>query len=119
DSKEFLNVLRSYGEDVILPIHYFVTQEIFTLELMRGVSETTKSALSAIRRLWNDNESAQARANGALSGEERGSYAVQFLKAEGYDFLGQFVMDPRGVVGWVQTERVLEGINSFFAGGMK
>src|SRR5690606_27967555 len=105
DSQEFLDVLRRYGEDVILPIHYFRTHEVFTLELMRGVSETTRSALSALQRLWNDTEPAQTRADGALSSDERGRYAVQFLKAEGYDFLGQFVLGPKGDVGWVQTER--------------
>jgi hypothetical protein len=119
DSKEFLDVLRRYGEDVVLPIHYFLTHEVFTLEVMRGLSETTKSALDAIRGLWDKSEPAQGRSDAALSSEERGRYAIQFLKAEGYDFLGQFVVDPKGGVGWVQTERVLEGINSFFAGGVK
>jgi len=120
ESREFLDVLRRYGEDVILPIHYFRTHEVFTLELMRGVSETTRSALSAIQGLWNDNdERAPGRPDGALSSEERGGYAIRFLKAEGYDFLGQFVMDSKGDVGWVQTERVLEGINRFFAAGVK
>src|SRR5690606_39155814 len=46
-------------------------------------------------------------------------YAIQFLTLEGYDFLGQFVVSQDGEVGWVQTERVLEGINSFFASGVR
>ncbi|MGP1613659.1 MAG: hypothetical protein ACTS5Y_01115 [Pollutimonas bauzanensis] len=129
ESREFQDVLRSYGEDVVLPIHYFLTHEVFTLELMRGMSETARSALNTVRRLWNDSAPAEAAeapaapeapgAGAALSSEERGRYAVQFLKAEGYDFLGQFVISPAGEVAWVQTERVLEGINSFFAGGVK
>lgn len=119
DSQEFRDVLRQYGEDITLPIHYFLTHEVFTLELMRGMSETSRSVLSAVRRLWNDNEPVEAAASGALSSEERGRYAIQFIKAEGYDFLGQFVMNTEGKVAWVQTERVLEGINSFFASGVK
>lgn len=119
ESQEFQDVLRKYGEDVTLPIHYFLTHEIFTLEMMRGMSETARSAISAIRRLWSDNEPAQAAANSPLQSEERAWYAVQFIKAEGYDFLGQFVMGLKGEVSWVQTERVLEGINSFFASGLK
>ncbi|PLC50631.1 hypothetical protein CR159_06375 [Pollutimonas subterranea] len=119
ESQDFQEVLRRYGEDVTLPIHFFLTHEVFTLELMRGLSETAQSALSAVRRMWNGNETAPATTNGALTAEERGRYAVQFIKAEGYDFLGQFVISPKGDVGWVQTERVLEGINSFFAGGIK
>lgn len=119
ESPDFREVLRRYGEDVVLPIHFFLTHEVFTLELMRGLSETAQSALSTVRRLWNGDEPAQAASTGALTTEERGRYAVQFIKAEGYDFLGQFVISPKGEVGWVQTERVLEGINSFFAGGIK
>ena len=113
----FQDALRRYGEDVMLPIHYFLSHEIFTLDLMRGLSETARSTLGAIRRLWSDGEASAA--NGPLSSEERGRYAIHFLQAEGYDFLGQFMVDPKGSVGWIQTERVLEGINSFFAGGVK
>ncbi len=118
-SQEFRDVLRRYGEDITLPIHYFLTHEVFTLELMRGLSEASRSALSAVRGMWDDNAPADSVASEAPSSEERGRYAVQFIKADGYDFLGQFVMSPKGEVGWVQTERVLEGINSFFAGGVK
>lgn len=119
-SQEFQNVLRRYGEDVILPIHYFLTHEILTLELMRGLSDTAKSALDSFRGLWGDGDaSASTDTSGVLSGEERGRYAIQFLKIEGYDFLGQFVVSPDGEVGWVQTERVLEGINSFFGSGVR
>lgn len=119
ETQEFQDVLRKYGEDVTLPIHYFVTHEVATLELMRSMSETAQSVLDAIRRMWNASEPAQVAKAGPLSPEDRGRYAVQFIRAEGYDFLGQFVMSPAGEVGWVQTERVLEGINSFFASGMK
>lgn len=119
ESQEFQDMLRRYGEDITLPIQYFLTHEVFTLELMRGLSETSRAALDAIRRLWDDKEPAQALAGGELSREDRARYAVQFINAEGYDFLGQFVISPKGEVGWIQTERVLEGINSFFAGGVK
>lgn len=118
-SPEFRDVLRRYGEDITLPIHYFLTHEVFTLELMRGLSDASRSALNAVRRMWSDDAPAQSVVEDALSSEERGRYAVQFIKAEGYDFLGQFVMSPKGEVSWVQTERVLEGLNSFFAGGVK
>jgi hypothetical protein len=119
DSQDFQTILRKYGEDVVLPIHYFLIHEVFTLELMRGMSESARSALDAVRRLWSSGEPAQAGANSTLSSEDRGWYAVQFIKAEGYDFLGQFVISPKGEVGWIQTERVLEGINGFFANGLK
>lgn len=118
DRSEFTEVLRRYGEDVILPIHYFLAHEVFTLELMHGLGETARSAMGAIRRWWGI-ESAQTGASAALSSEQRGEFAIQFLKAEGYDFLGQFVLNANGEVRWLQTERVLEGINNFFASGVK
>lgn len=124
ESQDFQEVLRKYGEDVTLPIHYFLSHDVATLELMRRVRQASDSALDVVRRLWYDDESVQglaelAPSGSALTDEERARYAVQFIKLEGYDFLGQFVISPKGEVNWVQTERVLEGINSFFAGGLK
>jgi hypothetical protein len=119
DSQDFQSVLGRYGEDVILPIHYFLMHEIFTLELMRGLSESARSALSVVRSLWSEREPVAVAPSELLSARERGGYAIQFIKAEGYDFLGQFVVNAQGQVGWIQTERVLEGINSFFAGGVR
>jgi len=119
DSLMFQDVLRTYGEDIVLPIHYFLTNEIFTLELMRGMSETARSALNGVRGLWRGGQPNESTVQEALTSEERGRYAIHFINEEGYDFLGQFVMTPNGEVGWVQTERVLEGINRFFAGGIR
>lgn len=115
----FQEVLRRYGEDVVLPIHYFLQNEIFTLEVMRGMNETTRAVLKTVRGWWNDAEPIERTEQGKLSAEERGWYAIHFIATEGYDFIGQFVVTPEGKVGWVQTERVLEGVNRFFAGGLK
>lgn len=119
ENDEFQAVLRQYGEDITLPIHYFLTHEVFTLELMRSVQEASQSALDTVRRLWNDHEAVNAIVNEALSSEERGRFAIQFLQVEGYGFLGQFVATTKTDVAWIQTERVLEGINNFFASGIK
>lgn len=119
ESIEFRNVLRTYGEDVALPIYYFLTNEIFTLELMRGLSDAARSALEAWRSLRGLEPQPGTGEEGGLDSEQRGWYAIQFLETEGYGFLGQFVMAPDGAVRWIQTERVLEGINSFFASGLR
>lgn len=119
ENPAFQEVLRRYGEDVILPIHYFRTHNIFTLEIMRRASDTTRAAVGAVQRLWDGDAPAQSRDQSALSGEERGAYAIHFLEAEGYGFLGQFVTDAQGEVVWIQTERVLEAINNFFASGVR
>lgn len=119
DTAQFQEVLRKYGEDVVLPIHYFYTNEVVTLQLMQQLSDAAQAALGAIKELWPGNEPQASPNNGPLSAEERGFYAIQFLLDEGYDFLGQFVMTPGGQVAWVQTERFLEGVNQFFASGIK
>lgn len=147
DDPAFQHVLRTYGEDVVLPIHYFLENEVLTVAIMRGFSDTARSAMDAVRGLWHggategqsagqadtspegepsgtadaasQGESVEGATRQPLSSEERGEYAIQFIQAEGYDFLGQFVIAPDGNVGWVQTERVLEGINQLFAGGLK
>lgn len=121
DSAEFQKVLSKYGEDIALPIHYFVTNEVFTLELMQGVSDAARAAMKALRSLRGDNEEEKTldSADRVLTGEQRGWYAIRFLETEGYSFIGQFVMAQDGTVRWVQTERVLEGLNSFFAGGIR
>lgn len=124
DSEVFQSVLRDYGEDVVLPIQYFLDNEVFTLELMRGLSDAARSALNTVRGLWpggqaEQDQAEQDRPPQPLTSEERGRYAIHFLHEEGYGFLGQFLLAPNGQVAWVQTERVLENINGFFAGGIR
>lgn len=127
DSEAFQGVLSRYGEDVVLPVHYFYTNEVMTLEFLRRLGDSAQSAMAAVRGLWAADPAgaagaADAPAGGAsqaLTPDERAMYAVVFLEQEGYDFLGQFVVNARGDVAWVQTERVLEGLNQFFAGGIR
>lgn len=118
ENASFQVVLRRYGEDVVLPIQYFLTNEVLTLELMHGMNETARAVMNAMRN-WRDDQTVEKDVQSGLSSEDRGWYAIQFLEREGYDFLGQFVLSPAGEVSWVQTERVLEAINQFFAGGLK
>lgn len=119
DNPGFQDVLRRYGEDVLLPIHYFRANEVFTLELMRGMNDTARAVMNAMRGVWGESEPLEREQQGKLTADERGWYAIHFIETEGYDFIGQFVKAPDGRVGWVQTERMLEGINQFFAGGLK
>lgn len=119
DDPAFRDALRNYGEDVLLPIHYFLTNDVFTLTLFRGLSDGARSALQAWRRLLGSASDGEPVEPADITPLERARYAVLFVNAEGYDFLGQFVMNARGDVAWVQTERVLEGLNSLFAGGIK
>src|SRR5690606_36555805 len=92
DQPLFQDVLRRYGEDVVLPIHYFLTNEVSSLEVMHGIGATAQSAFGAVRNMWRS-EPSDASVDDTLTPHDRGWHAVQFLDADGYDFLGQFVVD--------------------------
>lgn len=97
---DFMAILRTHGDSVLLPIEFFLDNEI--------------AALTMARRLWPGNGDRQSP-----SAEERGWQAVQYIREEGHGFLGQFVVDADGRVQWLQSERVLEGLGQFFAGGVR
>lgn len=118
---EFRDVLRVYGEHALPPIEYFLREPIRSVEWMHMAEQQVQRA----QRFW-----AELRGQGSenqmepddtrtLTAEQRGWYAVNFIEAEGHDFVGQFVIDEKGRAQWVQTERVLEGIGQFFAGGIR
>src|SRR5690606_3451480 len=99
DDPSFQDVLRRYGEDVLLPIHYFMNNDVLTLALMHRFSDTARSTMDALRGLWGEETlTREPVAEGALTSEVRAAYAIQFIAAEGHDFLGQFVTNVRGEV---------------------
>jgi hypothetical protein len=147
DEPEFQEILRKHGEAVLIPINYFVENRVRSIEVMDYARRTYEDVSVAARRLWKrsappdegggDSPQAQAEVasdealapsvedrplainGGGLSASERGWYAVQFIKKEGAGFLGQFVFDDSGKTHWIQTERLLENIGSFFASGFR
>lgn len=118
---EFQEVLRRYGEHALPPIDYFLQEPVASIEWMNAASQQYQRA----REYWaqlrgqGSEEAGERAGSGDLTPEERGWYAVNFIRAEGHDFLGQFVVDAQGNTQWVQTERVLEGIGQFFASGVR
>ncbi|MGO2136961.1 hypothetical protein [Marinobacter sp.] len=118
---EFQNILRKYGEDILPPIQHFVSQPINTIEWMSRASRQYQAA----KRFFTGGpesskpDSQPSNEGEKLSPEERGWYAVNFIQSEGHDFLGQFVVDSQGATQWIGTERVLEGVNQFFASGIR
>ncbi|MDO6823026.1 hypothetical protein [Marinobacter sp. 1_MG-2023] len=119
---EFRDILRHYGEDVLLPIQHFVNQPISTIEWMNKASRQYQAAkryfTGANEASKPDSQSSNGESDD-LSPEERGWYAVNFIQSEGHDFLGQFIVDSQGDTQWIGTERVLEGVNQFFASGLR
>jgi hypothetical protein len=122
DEPEFQEVLLKYGEAALPPIGYFMDNELIFLEMQRALSERIEEARLLYGRLVEKREDAAPPAMAPvpeLNAEERGWCAVQFLREDGYDFLGQFVVAGNGKADWVQTERVMEGVTGFFLGGLR
>ena len=128
DEPLFREVLSEHGEHVIPPIHYFLETDIRSVRVMRGFEDAWQSMLEAWEGLrGTETVSPETPADAGpqeseppvLDPVERGRYAILFIHAEGHDFLGQFVVGVDGKVGWVQTERALEGLTGFFTSGTR
>ncbi len=120
---EFREVLRLYGENVLPPIHYFLSNPVGSIELMNDLANKYQAAVEFFtgsgKTDTNTAEQPNTPQKEKLTREERGWYAVRFIQEEGHDFLGQFVVNDQGDIIWVRTERVLENINQFFASGIR
>lgn len=110
----FREVLLDYGAAVVPPIHYFMSHDIASLTLRMRATR----AADSLRERWRG-EVPPVAAQDELTPIERGRQAILFIAEDGHGFLGQFELAADGSVAWVQTERVLEGLNSFFAGGVR
>lgn len=117
----FKAILTDFGPAVVPPIHYFLDNRISSLEIRRATGEATRRAKALIDRWWYDEaDTTLDGADGeALSPVERGWYAVQFIRDSGHGFLGQFTVAGDNEVHWIQTERVVEGVSSFFTSGVR
>jgi len=118
EEAEFKEVLIDYGEITIPIIHYFIENEITSLKVMQTVETVKEASKNLWDRIVGNKQNDTAPEQKKLDPKERGGYALNFIKKEGHNFLGQFVIDKHENVKWIQTERVLEGIKSFVAGGV-
>ncbi|MBS3804217.1 MAG: hypothetical protein KGY54_06680 [Oleiphilaceae bacterium] len=130
---EFREILAEYGEQVLLPIYYFHQNDVWSVEVMNRTNVLWLSAKESLASLWRDSPPPSAsggseapetdtttiRQGQALSPEERGWYAVNFIQQEGHDFLGQFRPGLDGQVDWITTERVVEGVSQFLSSGIR
>jgi hypothetical protein len=124
---EFKEILINYGESIIPPIQYFQENDVWSVKAISSIADGIEITKEAAKSLWNgitgneqtsSNSTTQAQ-TAEFGPEQRGWYAVNFIKQEGHHFLGQFVVDKDKKVKWVQTERILEGVTSFFASGLR
>ncbi|MDY6841200.1 MAG: hypothetical protein SV429_06780 [Pseudomonadota bacterium] len=120
---EFREILRLYGENILPPIHYFLSKPIGSIELMNDLANKYQAAMEffTVNRKTDTGTAGKQTTSETekLTREERGWYAVRFIQEEGHDFLGQFVVNDQGEIIWVRTERVLENLNQFFASGLR
>lgn len=111
---EFREILRTYGDAVIPVIQYFRENDVWTVKAMQSVAE-------AVRKIWGIvTGSEPERAKPVVLGPtERGWIAVNIIKHEGHDFLGQFVVDKEKKAKWNQTDRIVKALASLFTGGLR
>ena len=120
-SSEFQEILREYGESVLPAIHYFVLNPIDSIEWMSKAGKHYESIRSWFVNSENDSPTSEQAPKLAesLTPTDRGWHAIQYIRAEGHDFIGQFVVNPGGQVEWIVTERVMEGLTQFFSSGIR
>lgn len=102
--------LRTYGENIVPVVSYFMDNDIVSLRL--------KSKVGSL--LGREKELEEGEAQFAKYGPEmRGLHAIEKINADGHQFLGQFSIDDRGTVHWNQTARTMQALEDFFAGGVR
>ncbi len=122
DDPQFQSVLARYGEDVLLPIHYYRSHDMRWLTARQAVSSRFDEASGRILAWWTDEADAAVAGNAAavaLTPAQRGQAAIAALDVEGYDLLAQFRRNPDGEVIWLQGERVMAAVSDFFTGGIR
>ena len=134
DDPTFQEVIRQYGENTIPVIAYFVKNDIASVRHLYLAEQKSDEAMAAAKgfwaRLWpsvpvdspsaadKNNDQDKAREPATYGPDLRGQRAIAFIAREGHPFLGQFVLDPQRQAAWVQTERALVGMKSFFFSGV-
>lgn len=120
-SFEFQEILREYGESVLPAIHYFVSNPVGSIEWMSNAGKQYESIKSWFVNSENDPPASEPAPELAesLTPTDRGWHAIQYIRAESHNFIGQFVVNPEGQVEWIVTERVMEGLTQFFSSGIR
>ena len=114
EEPDFQEVLLTYGDSVLLPIGYFMDNDLTSIKMRRAFEaglDKSKRWYGWMMDAPEDSTASASTSSSGLTAEERGWYAIHFLREEGYDFLGQFSVDPGGKPFWVQTERFMEGVS--------
>ncbi|WP_027994238.1 hypothetical protein [Simplicispira psychrophila] len=129
DDPTFQAVLRQYGENTLPVIAYFVKNDLASMRLLYLAQQKSEVAIAAAKDFWaqwwpsvpvessSAAEYKKAPLPATYGPDLRGQRAIAFIAHDGYQFLGQFVLDPQGQAVWVQTERGLGAAKSLFFSG--
>lgn len=120
---EFQEILRRYGESVIPVIVYFRQNDLTSLRVAVATGNAVQNLTGLAKELW-------ARVTGSASPDavapapeldpmRRGWMAVNFIRQEGHDLLGQFVVTPDLKIKRNQTDRFLKALTAFFSSGIR
>ncbi|MEO5701197.1 MAG: hypothetical protein ABIS17_08255 [Casimicrobiaceae bacterium] len=121
---EFQAILSAYGENVVPVIQYFIDHDPRSVRSVQAAKGAVERLGQRAQQVWEQlaGRPLDAGAPEATAPEwsptARGWYAITSIQAEGHDFLGQFAIGADRKAQWIQTERVLEGLTSFFASGV-
>ena len=124
---EFREILKTYGDAVFPVIQYFRDNDVWTVSAIDATGKTVASVMEAARNLLNrlagseqDIPALVAPPKPVVLGpEERGWVAVNFIRNEGHDFLGQFAVNKDRKAVWNQTDRIVKAFTSFFTSGVR
>lgn len=124
---EFRALLREYGECVIPVIKYFLDNDLYSLTAMNTVGNVVETVKQKAVDLWNSvtgnapppaAQPVPPPVKTEYGPLERGWYAIHSIQNDGHKFLGQFTLDKDSTAHWIQTDRMVSGIGSFFTGGV-
>lgn len=134
----FQQLLRRWGSEALLPIAYFYDHQIATLVARRYVGhhyQQVKRYLKQQMDSWlgeADNlptrrvvpldrpaTAPQTDAFQALTPLARGGYAMGLIERDNLRFMSQFKWQPGGRVLWLQSQRAIEDVGNFLAGGIR
>ena len=101
----FQEALRAYGDGIVPVVVYFMENDIRSLSALAWA----KGKLGMYR------ETPYA----SFGVSARGQHAIEVIARDGHRFLGQFAVDASGRAHWNQTERTLQVLMAFLAGGLR
>ena len=122
---EFQEILINHGEAVIPVIRYFREHDIWSVAALDAATRAGNRMKDWFATLSNqppkDPQAEPAVPAPAASPgpDQRGWYAINFIRQEGHDLLAQFVVAPGGEVKWNQTDRVVKAVTSFLTSGVR